>query len=624
MTRIVTGPGLAVALLVVVGVGCWWVDLPPVPLLLAAYVAWLSQLRRDLPTPVAACGAVIAPLAIYLVALLVAPALTDGPLRAEVALGILALPCAVALLPMTRRGVRRRTRPWGRPRPVWLAAGVGGSAFLAAVTAAARADRFGGYAWAASGDSRLHTLFARQSIAEGGLARTTVEFQPDFQEALFGLLGDTHGRAALGPGALVEHDLRVLAVATGFLVVAWSLLTVASLAALRPHGQSPSATVLGVASLLPVTGLGLGVLLRDGFLPTLVVVVVATTTMALLTWAHQQDPSDPGVDAAVLVSAAALPVLAFTWTPAFGIVALGCVPTWLKALSAGRVRTRTLRLVGMLIGGGLGSAYCLYMLGRSERYIAIAGSIAPPNPLVTLAVAAVVVAIASTGVSGLPGRAFVPWSAGTLAAVGVVIYAVTEQPPGLPWNYFPAKVAWTWVLVCLPFLLLPFTRAAHSDDSAGADRARLTRWGPVVALLVIVGISPVPSPVLPTSTQWVNATDRPLDSVGDWRYPSADALRLAVDLVDRPDRYVVFRVDGFNDVLTNFWLSARDPVEGYFTEDEFITWQYGGSHENFNRLCDLLELQPERVVVVTHSAAAGEVRAACGIGTRTEILTRTG
>ena len=142
-----------------------------------------------------------------------------------------------------------------------------------------RGDPFAFVAWTASGDARFHLLFVRDVLAEGGLHGQAFTYQPQYQEALTALLADTHGRGGLAPGELLEHDLHVLAQVSIALTVTWSLATTALLLGFgRLKGRTPAAAV-AVASLLPLTGIALGVVLRDGFLPVLLLVPLLLATV---------------------------------------------------------------------------------------------------------------------------------------------------------------------------------------------------------------------------------------------------------------------------------------------------------------------------------------------------------
>ena len=84
---------------------------------------------------------------------------------------------------------------------------------------------------------------------------------------------------------------------------------------LAPLRARAAGAVVVVASLLPLTGLALGVVLRDGFLPILLLVPLILCSLTVLGWLSTTDRAGAAVTVAVGVSAAAIPVLAFTWTP---------------------------------------------------------------------------------------------------------------------------------------------------------------------------------------------------------------------------------------------------------------------------------------------------------------------
>ena len=95
-------------------------------------------------------------------------------------------------------------------------------------------DSFGLATWSASGDARLHLLFTRMVLEEGGLHGTPFSFQAEYPEALTALLLDAHGRGTLAPGALLEHDLRGVAQVSVALTVLWTLASTATLLGLAP------------------------------------------------------------------------------------------------------------------------------------------------------------------------------------------------------------------------------------------------------------------------------------------------------------------------------------------------------------------------------------------------------
>lgn len=596
----------ASSVLVVAGVAQWWAGSPPLALLAASYVAVLGLLTRALPVRVAVSAALLVQQAALLVLLMVVPLLLGGPLRPGVALGILLIPClaVVADVLLDRRVVSdQTTAPVRVPVALVAAACAGGVVMVATVLLAGRGDSFGLAAWSASGDARLHLLFARMVLEEGGLHGTPFSFQPEYQEALTALFLDTHGRGSLAPGALLEHDLRGNAQVSAALTVLWSLATTGVLLALAPLRGRAAAAVVVVASLLPVTGLALGVVLRDGFLPILLLVPLIMAALSVLGWLATTDLRGTPVTVAVVVSAVAIPLLAFTWTPHAVAVGVASLLPWGRVL--GTDDQRAVRLVAVLAGTAAGAAYCVYVLAQAGSFIDIPGSIASPTPVMAALVPLLVLLVVAARSTSADVSALVPYLVGTLPVLGIVAYAVAVQAEGLPWNYFPAKIAWTWMLAGLPLLLVPF---AHPRVPA---RPLVAAGGAAGVLLGALALSPVTSPVLPQQTAWLQSGLTPTRTIAEWDQPDTDSLRMAVELGHPRTRYVVHAVSPPDDRLTNFWLAAYDPYDGPTNEDDFITWGYYETGTVAD-ICELLEIQPYRVVATADPGAKAQLRRECG------------
>jgi hypothetical protein len=597
----------AVLALDAVGAACWWVGVAPLPLLIAGYVAAGGLLLRWLAPSVAAAGGLVLASFVVLGGLLTVPLVLDGPLRPGTALGMLLAPSLLVLGTMRSEGAPAPGGGSVRPDRSWWAAGVGGAVLVATVLVAGRGDRFGWYAWAASGDARNHTLLARRVIADGGLHGASLDGAPLFQEAVYGLLSATHGRGTVGAGALLERDLAVLATGSCFLFVLWSLLAVLGLVAVGPVGGRPQPSVLAAASLVPVSGIAAGVLLADGFVSTLLLVPLVLATLTVLS-GGPRPRTTAATTATVVLTAMALPLLSFTWTPFFGVLALACVPFWLRAVRESIGRTRAVRLAAMLLGGGAGSAYCLQVLRATEGAVTYGGAVNGPSPVLALAIVLGFAAVVLTGASTTARTALIPWLTATGVLVALVVVVVALQPADARWNYYPAKTAWTWTLVLLPMLLLPL---AHPRPVV---RRRGVAVGALAFLMAIAATSSTASPLPPTNLGWLTAPAEPTElrrSIGDWANPSASGLGRAVQLLDGPDPYVVFRVDPAEDKRTNFWLALREPAPADLLDSAMVRWAYSydGTAE---ALCPILKQEPSRVIVTTDPSAGDDVRDACG------------
>jgi hypothetical protein len=602
----------ATVVLTGVGVAQWWLGDPALALLAASYVGVLGLLTRALPVRVAVSAALLVQQAVLLLLVLVVPLLLGGPLRPGVALGVLLVPClaVVADVLLPRRAEAGDSVQV--PLPLVGAACAGGVAMVVTVLLAGRADSFGLAAWSASGDARLHLLFARMVLEEGGLHGTPFSFQPEYQEALTAVLLDSHGRGTLAPGPLLEHDLRAVGQVSTALTVLWTLASTATLLGFASLRARAAAAVVGAASLLPVTGLALGVVLRDGFLPILLLVPLLLAALTVLAWLNTTDLTGWSGTVAVGVPAVAIPVLAFTWTPHAVVVGVAALVPWLRVLRAGD--QRTVRLALMTIGTVTGASYCLFVLSRAGGFIDIPGSIASPTPAMALLVPILVLLVAAGRWSAVDVGAFVPYLVGTVAAAGIVAYAVAVQAEGLPWNYFPAKIAWTWMLAGLPLLLVPF---AHPRVAPG--RPLTAAAGATGVVIGALALSPVTSPVLPHQIAWLQSGLTPTQTIAEWDQPDVDSLRLAVSLGHPRTRFVVHAVSPEDDRLTNFWLAAYDPYDGPTNEDEFITWGYYETGTVAD-ICGLLDIQPYRVVATADPNAEEQLRQECGREVRVRMV----
>jgi hypothetical protein len=72
-------------------------------------------------------------------------------------------------------------------------------------------------------------------------------------------------------------------------------------------------------------------------------------------------------------------------------------------------------------------------------------------------------------------------------------------------------------------------------------------------------------------------------------------------------RYVVYQVVPEDDRLTNFWLSMYDRLD----EREFLRWGYRETG-TLADVCELLGLQPARVVVTADPTVEDQLRSQCG------------
>jgi hypothetical protein len=272
----------------------------------------------------------------------------------------------------------------------------------------------------------------------------------------------------------------------------------------------------------------------------------------------------------------------------------------------------------MATGAGLAAAYTAYVLNGAGRVVDASGSIAAPSPLAVASVPLLVLLIATWGLSSMPSTAFAPYLCGTAAVALVTAGAVVLQPDGFPWAYFPAKLAWVWLLAGLPLLLTPF---AHPPSDRG--RRLPVAVGALAVLVGVTALSPIASPVVPRAAVWTQSGNQPSQRIGEWAQPDAQSLRLAVSLGHRRTRYVVFAVEPPADRLTNFWLVPYDPSKGTNRDNAFFMWGYS-EVGTVADICALLDAEPFRVVATADPGAEQLLEGECARDVRVRIVAAPG
>ena len=473
-------------------------------------------------------------------------------------------------------------------------------------------DSFGLATWSASGDARLHLLFTRMVLEEGGLHGTPFSFQPEYQEALTALLLDTHGRGTLAPGALLEHDLRGVAQVSVALTVLWTLASTATLA--RPRAaQGPRrgrGRGRGLAAAADRAGAGRGAPRRLPADPAAGPVDPLQPDGARL--AEHDGPHrrrghggrrrlrgrDPAagvhVDAARRGRRGRRPAAVAARAP-------GRRPPGTTAADDG---SRHRRRGGVLPVRAVPGAR-LRRHPRGDR-VAHAGDGAAGAGARPAHRDRALVGDRGRRVRALPGR-----DRGGGRDHGVR----RARPGGGPaLELLPGEDRLDLDARRAPAppgaLRAPTGRSrATRHGGRGVRRSRPRRPRPVAADLT--------GPAEPGRLD----AERPDPVPHDRRLgPARRRLAAAGRRLGHPrTRYVVYGVSPEDDRLTNFWLAAYDPYDGPTDEDEFITWGY---HETGTAadVCALLDLQPDRVVATADPAAEQQLRQECGRDVRVRLL----
>jgi hypothetical protein len=295
---------------------------------------------------------------------------------------------------------------------------------------------------------------------------------------------------------------------------------------------------------------------------------------------------------------------------------------WLLVRSASTRAARA--IVGVLAAGAASGALLALPVLWSDvaPTVTAPGTIAAPSPVVFVLVPVLVAGIALGRPARAPAAAFAPYFAGTAVAALVVVYAVTAQPAGSEWNYYPAKLSWLWIATGLPLLLVP---AAHPHDDRGSGRG--IRAGREVALsagvlLIAAAGTRVSSPLLPPAlAPWgpgASQHDGSRSLLDGWDLPDAQTLAHVVALGDDGRRVVLWDMrDPGNDRLGNFWLATYDPI----ADTRLTRWAYGSMHTEIADLCALLEVDADRVVLTRNPALVHQLSQTCGTPpSRVELL----
>lgn len=615
----------AVMMIAVLSIVMWWNGQPALLAPVGAIIGVCLPLTRRLPGTVAFMASMIFVAAFYLAAMLgLGLLLAVGPLRPVVAIGILLAPClgiGVDLILGTRPASGRRddlTHPL-----VPLSALVGPTLLLLAVGVAVAFQGRGAVAFAMSGDARNHLLIARQILSAGGIGTDILAAFPPLSEAVVALMTAVHGRVFMGPEQVLMLDLQVLA---GILImgsVAWSLAGACVIGALGTLSSARQAVVVASASMIPLAGLGLGIALRDGFVSIVFLMPLLMSALGLSMWLARGTEPAPAKTLVWLAAALSLPVVTATWSFMAPIGAM-VIMAALIASSRNSTHRETVGAACMALGAAASALLLVVPLAGSLRGVTNGGSIAAPPPALFIAVSLLVISIVAAGLPRITRWAFLPYGMGTLGAGAIVLFMAVQQPAGSEWNYYPAKVAWIWVLVGFSLLLVPaaFVRArpAATSSVTQAHRLLLAVAGSLGVLALVVSSSGVGSPLLPVEPAAASSScSRTTDTasiVGGWRYPDARIAEAVLEYgaIDRPLAFWAY-TDPLNDRMGNFWMSTydqEDPQSPQFQFSPFGQWAYG-SPCVVERLCELLNQDPRRTVVTRDAALPGYVERQCNV-----------
>ena len=621
-----------VLITVVASVLEWWQGHPAILAPAAAVIAVAMPASRRLPVPAASAAALLLVVGFYLAAVLaLGMTAISAPMRPSIALGVLLAPClgVVVDLALVRRSEPRRgasTRSWTE-RIAVVGAVAGSALFLLVLCVAIARYGEGALAFVLGGDARNHVLVARQILSRGGMDGVMLSQVPTLSNSVLALMMASRGMGFAPPDQILRNEFEALAALVTLATIAWSLSSAGLVWAVGGLRHRAQALALLAASLIPLTGLGLGVALRSGFFSIVFAMPLLISALSLSVWTVRTRDRRRGSMLSWVAMSMILPVAATTWTPMLPVETMVVAGAIIGFHRRSMVQ-ETLKAVG-IAGVAMVAAVLLVLplLTGPGNLAAVTatGWISPPPPAVFLTVPLIVLAIAVAGLPQVRRSVFLPYLLGTLAAGAVVTYAVAQQPPGLEWNYYPAKLAWIWVLVGFPLLLTPAAFVVPLRSTTAWGRRVLPTTIAAAASIAVLGLAAtsvrVSSPLLPQAAAALAPGAQPdgttLLILNGWQGPDWRTVDAVLALGAKKQSLVMWNYfDPGNDRLGNFWLATYDPLlspDSGAMFAQFFNWAAAEDGVDVNQLCDLLNRDPLRIVATRNSLLPSVVTSRCGL-----------
>ena len=375
------------------------------------------------------------------------------------------------------------------------------------------------------------------------------------------------------------------------------------------------------ASLIPLTGIGVGIGIYGGFVTALLVIPLITFSLVLATAIHQGRLPQSVVVLLLVTMGATVIIVLLLWSfiapTAIALLGLGTITSW-------RILSRRLRLmfIAVVIGGVVVLAPLIKDWGREvleSNIFAWGGSITAPSATILLVTPLAVFAMVLATGTHRPAHFLWAYSIGLVSSL-MMIAVIVYEPAGPPvWSYYGSKVAWIWIAASLPLAVLPIAQFAgcfassneaknvNADEVNGPLRRQFSMGFALLLTLVIAqSLSPIASPFIDYSLVPFMARS-PIG--GGFTAPTPQALDVVLKSANRGEPVVVWSVnDPGNDRLSNFLLGLY-PVN---KNDQFQIWAYDQT-EDISTLCTLLSRNPSRVVITRYAGLREVIIHDCGI-----------
>jgi hypothetical protein len=537
----------------------------------------------------------------------------------------------VSRLPVCNNGENAKSRS-SAGGSVFVASALAGSVLIIG-SAVAALHYFGvdGVAWTLAGDARNQLSDYAEAMRIAGTSPGVAGVISP-RSTLFSAVevaGSGPGQSAVQSATGILNAMKGLWFVTVMAACLCSLSSASLLSAACGSGSRRVSMAVLTASLLPLSGIGIGVAVLEGFSTALLAAPLLTLAV-VMAMSLSSGSASPGLRLVLLSTIAGAAVLVlFLWSfialPVVVILLFGLAISWARLAPKLRIV-----LVATAIALALFVAPTLLKWARDIQNVnALAAGGSIPYMPVQLLVMQPILALAT--VLGLGTntaiRRLVPYLVAS-AAVFVTVALIVSLPPGnATWSYYGSKAAWIWALATIGLVALPIARMSGAlDDSREIPNAQsnLTRGFDVVSLrrvsarvvglalaaagtlLVVQQLSPVLSPFFQVNSLPLTAIT-PVRS--GYFSPSPDALRTVRSETQTEVPIVIWRVtDPVNDRYANFLVDLYAP----HTSPVFRDWAYRMTPE-IQSLCALLAVEPERTVVTRLPSLEADIVFHCGI-----------
>ncbi len=600
------------------GVVMWGFHFGAGGIALASGVGGIALAQRRLGFPRALAMIVIWSLACWFLVASITKAVPFGAVVPQVFLMTAAfapLLIGAVLASVSQSGQSRRDLNVPMATSSYFAASVGGVALVAAAAIALVRYGFAGIAWTMSGDMRNHIDSFQRAYPEN-FSGTGIYVDPiSGFHGVMAVLASAPDRASIPYIELLHLNLVALFTVTILAGILSSYANVALLLQAMPAPSMVQPWAIAGASVVALTGAGIGIGLLDGFITALLVIPILTLTLVVGMAAAANTRYCQQNRLELVTASLATVLMLFIWS--YVAIAGLAVVIIIAAMSWKQWRKMT-RVVVVVIGTLAAiAAYATLPAWAdgvlSSGGLSMFGTISSLNPLLLLVLPLIVTAAMISQGSRMAYRKMFPYF-GVIGTCSFVVAFMVFQPIGEPvWTYYAAKVTWILVASTVALVFVAFATAP-----SGVLRVGRPKWvsgvanvsGVIGILLVIRLLSPADSPVATFELVPPSYSSQIADG---WVNPNAATVDVMFAAMTLKEPVVIWAViDAANDRLGNFWVLLDPSTRELNGRDDLRGWAYYADG-NIATLCTLLQRYPQRIVVTRDTALENVIRSQCRI-----------